>query len=307
MVLQWPGRHYNNASVQKFLHKSMDENGDTKFTKSGIYEGIKHGDSKTVLKCIRNGDDITAICPRTGFSFVHLVVAEANSYSERKFVPIIYQLSNANVNLDVLDKTETTPLQLSIRRCLPEIMTALLKCCAKVSPEVDEGLIIKYGKYSTTDILNIYRRLSPGYWIPVENNNAFKVNVLIKCWCRINIARNGQSLIEYAKQIGANSKITKQLVDNEGSVEFAHAIMAGDEVVMNNLLHHSIDFGIRDHACQDDPFAPFSTLSLYSAAEKYGHSHVLHLLPNIPNNLSPAPKNTRTDNRSNTSQFCAIL
>jgi hypothetical protein len=70
--------------------------------------------------------------------------------------------------------------------------------------------------------------LWPGYWVAVKDNNTFRVNKLVKSWCRVNLSQNGQSLIEYAKAVAEDPKLIKHLVNNEASIELAHAVMAGD-------------------------------------------------------------------------------
>ena len=73
-----------------------------------------------------------------------------------------------------------------------------------------------------------FRKLWPGYWQASADNNTFRVNKLVKSWCRINLARGPISLIEHAKSKSQDPKLIKHLVDNEASVELAHAVIAGD-------------------------------------------------------------------------------
>ena len=121
--------------------------------------------------------------------------------------------------------------------------------------------------------------LSPDYWEAVKSGNTFRVNKLVKSWCRVNVARHGTTLIEFAKQLSANQKLIRHLVDNEASIELAHAVMAGDETRAKFLLcNHSVDLKTMDLSHKGSLLTTFSPLTLHGAALKYGHSHVLSVL-----------------------------
>ena len=54
-------------------------------------------------------------CEKTGRTLLHLISMEANPMTELKYVPILYILSNAGLDLDLQDNDGLSPLQLSIR------------------------------------------------------------------------------------------------------------------------------------------------------------------------------------------------
>ena len=123
------------------------------------------------------------------------------------------------------------------------------------------------------------RKLSPGYWQAVKQNNTFRVNKLVKSWCRVNLSRGGQSLIEFAKKTSDDPKLIAHLVDNEASIEMAHAVIAGDATRMKFLLcNQAVDLSTKDLSHKENFFQPFSPLTLYGAALKYGHKHLLCML-----------------------------
>lgn len=274
--------------LQSENQKTQDDVGDRpsdklglskEFRSSGIYRGICEMNPLQTLICIRRGENVNIVCSNTGTTLLHVIMIEANPVNETKYVPFVYQLSNANVSLDRKNNSGLNPLQLAIRLHLLELMISIIKCGATCNPEADLDLITFCSGPLEYDFRSCYQRFSPGYWLPVEQNKAFKVNVLIKSWSRINIQINGKTLIEFAKQREAQEKIIKMLLDNEVSIEFAHATIAGDDERMQHLLqHYTVDMNTKDYSHRENYFQPFCPLTLVGAAIKYGHKHILHLL-----------------------------
>lgn len=251
------------------------------FRVTGLYNAIYENNLSRILECMKRGDDVNVTCPTTGNSYLHIIMAEASPMTETRYIPMLYMFSNANACLDTLNKAGNSPLHLSITGHLLELMVALIKCGAVCHPEEDLELIASCSGPVEWEFRSFYRRFSPGLWLPVEEDKAFKVNVLVKSWCRINVSRAGKTLIEYAKEKGASEKIIKMLIDNEVSIEFAHATIAGDAQRMQFLLkHYTVDLDTKDYSHKDNFFEPFCPLSLYGAALKYGHKHVLYMLKN---------------------------
>lgn len=258
-------------------HKAYGET----FIQTKLFQGIQSKDSLVVLAGIKAGENVHKKCEKTGQSYLHAILTFASSGVERKFVPMIYQFSNAEINLDCTDNKGLSPLHMSIKQSLLELMVALVKCGASCDKEVEMELLSQVKGPSGYEMTSAYQKFAPGYWDAVENDKAFKTNVLVKSWCRINISKNNKSLIEYAKEKGACEKIIKMLWQNEASIEFAHATIAGDEERMRYLLmHHDVDLKTSDLSHRESYFDQYSPLTLYGAARKYGHKHILHLLKN---------------------------
>lgn len=249
--------------------------------KTKLFQGILSKDSLVFLASIKGGEDVNRTCSKTGQSFLHVISAFASFGIERKYIPMVYQLSNAGAKLDTPDMKGISPLHFAIGKALMEVMLALVKCGASCDKEVELELLRSVSGPSGFELTSAYQKFAPGYWDAVENDKAFKTNVLVKSWCRINISRNNKSLIEYAKEQNACDKIVKMLLQNEASIEFAHATIAGDEERMRYLLlHHEVDLATSDLSHRESYFEPYSPLTLYGAAIKYGHKHILHLLKN---------------------------
>lgn len=259
---------------------SLDvRNLDEEFLKSRLFVAITEKNNRQVLSYIKKGDNVNTRCKKSGMSYLHLVIKCASPLSETKYVPIIYLLSNADIELNVADNTGAKPMILAIKHNLTEIMEALIKCGAEYIVDPEDTLFSELRGPCAYEIINKYKFYSPGYWNAVKEDKAFRVNVLVKSWCRINISQNGTTLIECAKKSFACDKIVKQLTNSEASIEFAHATMAGDKFRMKYLMdHYNIDMTITDCSHRDNYFEPYSPLSLYGAALKYGHKDILELL-----------------------------
>ena len=251
------------------------------FKSTDLYKCVYERKLMVMLDCIKRGDDCNLTCSKTGNTYLHIIMAEASPITETKYVPMVYMFSNANACLDTLNKAGNSPMHLSITGHLLELMVALIKCGAVCHPEGDLELITSCSGPVEWEFRSVYRRFSPGYWLPVEEDKAFKVNVLVKSWCKVNISRAGKSLIEFAKEKGAQDKIVRMLTDNEVSIDFAHATIAGDAEKMQFLLkHYTVDLDTKDYSHKENFFEPFCPLSLYGAALKYEHKNILYMLKN---------------------------
>ncbi|XP_033740067.1 uncharacterized protein LOC117327263 [Pecten maximus] len=278
---------------------------DYDFVQTNMFQAIVAKDSKKLLSHIKNGEKIDAVCKRTKYTYLHLLTKVALPITEVHFVPMVYQLSNAGADIDATDHMGFNPLQLAIKGALLDIMMAFLKCGAKTDPEKEHEIFSKLLGPCTFELGSWYRKLSPGFWDAVDNDKAFKVNILVKCWSRINIYRNGVSLIEHARKSNACDKIIKMLVNNETTIEFAHATIAGDEDRMRFLLlHHHVDIHTRDMLNRDGFFDPYTPITLYQAATKYGHTHVLPMLASAENGTFHSSHRRTTQNAK--SAVCVI-
>lgn len=282
------------------------------FSRNPIYRGICERNPRCTLHYIKKGENVNVTCPTTGNGLLHIVMVEANPITEIKFVPFVYQLSNAGVDFDIVNKIGERPMQLAIKMHLLDLMVALIKCGATCHVDEDMDLITSCSGPVEYEFRSAYRKFSPGYWLPVEEDKAFKVNVLVKSWCRINLQKNGKTLIEFAKESGAQEKIVKMLIQNENSIEFAHATIAGDEERMKTLLqHYSVDMEIKDYSHKENFFEVYSPLTLYGAAIKYGHKHILHTLKNSGKFIfrynDGKQKNAEESENLHSSTVCSIL
>lgn len=285
----------NGISGQHFKTETLNNNVDEEMEKSPVTRAIIRGEHSLVLESLRQGENPNLVCSKSGQNFLHIISWHASSDTETVMVPMVYQLSNAGIDLNHLDKSGLSAARVAIRRKLIQVLTAVLKCGAVLGvAELEEAEHVR--GVVGNDILEVIRRFHPGYWEAVLDPNSFKVSRLVKAWARINISRPGESLtlIEFAKKNAQDEAVVKLLLLHEVSIELAHAVMAGDTQRVRVLLCNggadllTVDFSVRSAALHS-----FSPLSLTGAAEKYGHSKVLRLLhakqANIPKSGTCSP------------------
>lgn len=104
----------------------------------------------------------------------------------------------------------------------------------------------------------------------------------------MNISRKGQTLIEYAKQNAKDPTVVKLLIQNEASVELAHAVMAGDADRARVILCDSAaDLATSDSSVKSSYFEDYAPMTLLGAAIKYEHVHILKLLKEASKSKQP--------------------
>ncbi|CAG5118807.1 unnamed protein product [Candidula unifasciata] len=244
---------------------------------TAITRAILMGNNRLVLECLKQGENPHLTCRKTGRSYFHVVASTATADKELQWVPVVYQLSNAGVDVDTKDREGQTAVRIAIKRRLVQILAALLKCGAEFSA-ADEYYADQAAGVVKSEMMNVIRRLTPGYWAAIDNFTHSKVNRLIKAWSRVNISRNGQTLIEYAKHNAGDTSVVKSLVHNEASIELAHAVMAGDaERVRVILCDSAADLATTDTSVKNS----FVPLTLFEAAILYRHDNILSVLKEI--------------------------
>ena len=92
-------------------------------------------------------------CNKTESSLLHLVSMTVNCLEELAVVPVVYLLSNAGLDLDVVDKNDFTPLQLAIKLVifLPNYLLIIFFClCVSLA---DDNCVQHYMKCHFTTLL----------------------------------------------------------------------------------------------------------------------------------------------------------
>ena len=80
------------------LHLDTDE-----FHTSAIYAAIKCGNHQKLLAAIQNGQNVHLCDPDFTSTYLHVVVSHATSIHILQYVPMIYQLSNASIDVNATD------------------------------------------------------------------------------------------------------------------------------------------------------------------------------------------------------------
>ncbi len=222
-----------------------------------------------------------------GSSYLHLLVNCANQTNQDKLVPMVYQLSNAGVDVNGRDYKGRTALELAIMRELRDLMAALLRVGVDPTEHDYKAKIREFGSPFEYELINTLEKYEPGLWGAVMKNDAGMVHMLVNSWCRVNVRKGNETLIQFAKNSGKSDEIVNILDYCEVTIEFVHATLAGDEKRMLEFLMDSkpCDPYIMDISYQERWSKPLTPRSLRQTAIAMGHQHVLQLLPEDDDDL----------------------
>jgi hypothetical protein len=254
---------------------------ETDFTQTKLYSAVTSGKSHYVLKALHHGENIYTRDPEFNTTYLHLVINTADSASEDKLAACVYQLSNAGIEIDAVNYKGETALELAIKRELPHLVGALIRVGASMTVKGYQKIIRSLRGPRRQEVHDVFDKYEPGLWVAVEQGNCGIVQLLVNSWCRINITRNGETLMDVARCSDHRQELVSILDDFQVTVEFVHATLAGDEQRMLEFLMDSkpCDPYIMDISHQDTWSSPLSPKSLRDTAISLGHSHILHLLP----------------------------
>lgn len=228
-------------------------------------------------------------------TLLHAVVQVGTAQTEQYLLPIIYQLSNAGVDVNAVDARGRTALELAIDAECPAIVAALIRVGVDPTERDYRQLIDERGGRRRGELLHAFDTLEPGLWAAVARGNVPTVLLLVNSWCRVRISRTTTGRRQNAgsislEQAAAGSRsanaaeIRRILTDLALTIELVHATMAGDRQLMIQwLASGSVDPNIMDISYQSHWRAEPEPRSLRAAAEALGHHHVLDLLPDDEN------------------------
>ncbi|GFS00730.1 BCL-6 corepressor, partial [Elysia marginata] len=147
---------------------------DAAMAMSPITRAIIRGEHSLVLESLKQGENPNTVCSKSGHGYLHIISWQASNDTETALVPMVYQLSNAGIDLNHKDKSGFTAARVAIRRKLVQVLTALLKCGADLGvAELEETESVR--GMIRNDMLEVVRRFYPGYWEAVLDPNPFKV------------------------------------------------------------------------------------------------------------------------------------
>ena len=194
---------------------------------------------------------------------------------------IVYQLSNAGIEIDAINNRDETALELAINRHLPHLVGALIRVGASTTVKDYKKIIAGLSGSKRFQVRDVYDKYEPGLWVAMEGGHCGVVHILVNSWCRINVKQHGRALIDTARQSEHGEEMVSILDDFQVTVEFVHATLAGDEQRMLEFLMDSnpCDPFMMDISHQETWASPLTPKSLRDTAISLGHTHLLHLLP----------------------------
>lgn len=141
------------------------------FYKTRIYRAIRKGDATRLLKALqKENENALRSDPDNGCGFYHLAVQVASPTTEDRFLPMVYQLSNAGAVADQLDWRGRTPLQMAIVKELRGMMVALIRVGADLGQQDYRGLIKSLQSPLQQILLEDLDYFQPGLWQAVSKN-----------------------------------------------------------------------------------------------------------------------------------------
>ena len=260
------------------------------FTRTAIYCAIKQKDPQAVQNAIYNGENVHLRDLEFGSTYLHMVVSTAEPLNEDKLVPVVYQLSNAGLDVNAKDYKARTALELCVYRELKEIMVALLRVGVEPTDKDYKSIIRDQHSPFEEELIDAFEKFEPGLWTSVVNNDTGMVHMLVNSWCRVNTYRQNKTLLQYAKESYKSVELISTLDDFEVTIEFVHATLAGDEKRMLEFLMDAkpCDPNMMDISFQERWGKPLHPRSLRDTAICMGHTHVLHLLPEADDEIDNA-------------------
>ena len=258
------------------------------FVKSRIYKALQKGDNLRLISVLIRGEDISLCDPLSQASYLHLAVNFASLHTQDTFLPMVYTLSNYGIHVNAKDKHGRTALELAINKELCHIMVALIRIGTDLTDRDYRSIILSLQSPYQDELLDTFEKYEPGLWGAVKKNNAGMVHMLINSWCRINTIKTGMTLIEFAKMKRKTAEIIGILEDFDSTVEFVHATLAGDKrrMVQCRMDPRGTDPYMMDISYQENWAGPLMPRSLRDTAESMGHDHILHLIPQEPEETS---------------------
>ena len=251
------------------------------FTETPIFRAIKRQNHHKLLQALHTGENVHLRDHEFHSTYLHVLCSLADSTTEPKFLPMVYQLSNAGIDVNARDYKGRTALELALGRELQDIMCALLRCGTDPTERDYKKMIADNGSPFEYELVNTIEKFEPGLWVSVSNNDTGMVHMLTNSWCRVNACREGVTLLQMARATGKSEELINVLDDYEVTIEFVHATLAGDEKRMLEFLMDAkpCDPNIMDISYQERWSLPLEPRSLRDTAFHMGHTHILHLLP----------------------------
>jgi ankyrin repeat protein len=201
-----------------------------------LYTAIKEKTMKTpdkTLDLINADNEIINSKGESNETYLHFISDEYSGDEDAPaLIPVIFQLSNAGMDVNATDTSGNTALHVAaqrdktrklIRALLMVGVDPLIKNAEKKTP-------LKLAK-PFPENLKILNFMSPGLWNAVERNSEERVKTLTSNWCKVNEKRNQITMLALAEKIG-NVEIRKMLAKIENTNAFVHYALAGDRKKM---------------------------------------------------------------------------
>lgn len=146
---------------------------------------------------------------------------------------LVYILSNYGIDINKQDKDGNTAFHQYLYKAdflHPDVVESFLRCNADVFVRNKDGrsVVDKLRQNSLPkNITNVCLRYLPGLWNAVETDDISTVRKLVNQWCKVDIYKEGKSLLQLALDKGTEDVI-RIISGIKVSVALAHGVLAGD-------------------------------------------------------------------------------
>src|SRR6218665_1151936 len=156
----------------------------------------RRSSSRLLLALQRHPEHVQLREPDTYYTYLHLVVAISDDDSQVAMVPMIYQLSNAGIDVDSKDCKDRTALELAMVKGLKVLMVALLRIGSDQTATDYRAIIARLRTPRREVLMDEFDRYTPDIWEAATTGDLGSVHVLINSWCRVKVRRRGLTLLE---------------------------------------------------------------------------------------------------------------
>ncbi|XP_055891399.1 uncharacterized protein LOC106069288 isoform X2 [Biomphalaria glabrata] len=162
---------------------------------------------------------------------------------------IVYLLRNLGAQINRQNEDGNTPLMCYMKAGNPDsdIVEAFLRCNADIyiANKLGEFPLeyVMTSSHVTPVVRGVFTRYVPGIWEAVAKDDAMSVRRLINEWCRVDVQKNGQTLLQLALEMGTEN-IIRVVSGIRSSMEFAHSVLAGDTQIVRRMLRLKLKINV---------------------------------------------------------------
>ncbi|XP_076111429.1 uncharacterized protein LOC143079751 [Mytilus galloprovincialis] len=196
-------------------------------------QAIENLDSQLLCKLFV--EDKTVLTKVSNCNLYHHLTDTFNSKPkvQQDGAQLVYILSNYGIDINKQDEDGSTAFHQYLYEAdfvHPDVVESFLRCNADVFVRNKEGrsIVDKLRQNSLPkNITDLCLRYMPGLWNAVETDDISTVRKLVNQWCKVDIYKEGKSLIQLALDKGTEDVI-RIISGIKVSVALAHGVLAGD-------------------------------------------------------------------------------
>ncbi|CAF3948332.1 unnamed protein product [Adineta steineri] len=214
--------------IRKTDHKFYDNHLYQLLTKQSIYTNNILQELNSILHA---EPDLAALCHPIEGSYFHVICRNSDEQENISY-RMIYALSNAGADPNVVDEKGNTPLHEALIRGFHDTGFDLIQALFRIG--VDQRIANKEGKTPSAylkenpQLVALYDGYEDGIWTAVETCNIEETERLVKGFIKIDCKHNSnKTLLDKARDTKC-TQIIRILADYQVTIEFIHSILACD-------------------------------------------------------------------------------